>query len=571
MRRSAAVYFVPSLLSLTSLPMVGLLEVFHKVQFLPSADKYAGTQTVFLVLSCCLCTLIFGAGWYTSEGNRTDLAFLSSAFLAVGLLDLGYLLSSVDIPRFVTGSGSDKALFFGLAGRYVDALALLAIALVPLNVTRSNRQRFALLGVGLVFVIIVYGVTLFWPKLVRPLFIPGQGFTPLKVGAEYGVVVLHLTTVWALLATRRRHVFDAAPLIAAVGMMAASEIAFSLDRTGFNLYNITGNVLGLIALVFVYRAFFIEVVKEPARRRAQSKATLDKSQEYFDMMQRIAGVGSSIDDVVTGDVVWSEEVYRLTGLDPAKPPSIAGFNEVVHPDDSAALAEAAERGRKGESSDPVRFRVIAPDGSFLWFLRKHDFLRDPRGFPTHMIATMYDITAFMSFEEQLRLSQQHMARAQSISHVGSIETHFATGRSIWSDELYRILGLDAAKVPPDFATLLEAIQPEDRNRVAEARRHDLEGIPTDPSEFRVVRPDGEVRWLSCRSEQMRHTDGTRIALTVTLQDMTEYIKMTEALRESEEKLRTLAGALLTAQEEERRNLARELHDDVTQRLAFLSG
>jgi PAS domain S-box-containing protein len=95
-------------------------------------------------------------------------------------------------------------------------------------------------------------------------------------------------------------------------------------------------------------------------------------------------------------------------------------------------------------------------------------------------------------------------------------------------------------------------------------------------EYRLQRADGEYRWI-LDSGIPQHRDGEFIGFIGSCIDVTEQ-KMIEgllrsnatALQDSEQELRALAGNLLTAQEDERRRLSRELHDDVTQRLAFLS-
>src|SRR6201995_771879 len=78
----------------------------------------------------------------------------------------------------------------------------------------------------------------------------------------------------------------------------------------------------------------------------------------------------------------------------------------------------------------------------------------------------------------------------------------------------------------------------------------------------MVRPDGTSRWLLARGEAQRDATGRIVQLHGTVQDITER-------KAVEERLRNLSGRLITAQEEERTRIARELHDDLSQQMALL--
>ena len=97
----------------------------------------------------------------------------------------------------------------------------------------------------------------------------------------------------------------------------------------------------------------------------------------------------------------------------------------------------------------------------------------------------------------------------------------------------------------------------------------LEGVKPYDTEFRVVWPDSTVHWLIGKGKVLRDPAGNPVRMFGADMDITSRRLTEEALRASEEQLQALAGSLFTAQEEERRRMARELHDDFNQRMAML--
>jgi PAS domain S-box-containing protein len=138
-------------------------------------------------------------------------------------------------------------------------------------------------------------------------------------------------------------------------------------------------------------------------------------------------------------------------------------------------------------------------------------------------------------EEKMRESETLLVEAQRIAHVGSWVLDFDTDTVRWSDEGWRIFGLDPDRGAWSHDENLQHIHPEDRDRVARADAAAKErGLPLD-IEYRVIRPSGEVRVLHERAEVVSDAAGRRVRLIGTVHDITEQ-KVTEArLRESEER------------------------------------
>jgi PAS domain S-box-containing protein len=189
------------------------------------------------------------------------------------------------------------------------------------------------------------------------------------------------------------------------------------------------------------------------------------------------------------------------------------------------------------------------------------FLREG-GEVTGVISILRDIARRRRAEERLRLSEARLTEAQRIAHLGNWEWNITTDELVWSDEIYRIFGTDPEKFGASYASFLNSVHPEDKELVERAVDEALyEGQPYDIN-HRIVLPDGTVRIVHESGEVTYNNNGQPVRMVGTVHDITE-------LKRAEEELRTLSRSLVKVQEEERRAIARELHDEIGQSLTVL--
>jgi signal transduction histidine kinase len=178
------------------------------------------------------------------------------------------------------------------------------------------------------------------------------------------------------------------------------------------------------------------------------------------------------------------------------------------------------------------------------------------------MALAVDIEERKDAEQAVRQRTSELNEAQRLAHTGSWQWHPSTGTMTWSAELYRLFKYDPRLAAPSFTDHEQFFVPESWDRLRQRIDRTLRtGVPFE-LDLEGVRADGTRRCFTSRGEPVIGGSGHPVSLRGTTQDITDR-------KLSEEALVAMSGRLISAHEEERARLARELHDDFSQRLALL--
>jgi len=172
-------------------------------------------------------------------------------------------------------------------------------------------------------------------------------------------------------------------------------------------------------------------------------------------------------------------------------------------------------------------------------------------------------------EEALRRNEESLYEAQRVAHLGNWDWNIQTNQLYWSDEIYRIFGLSPQQFGATYGAFLDSVHTGDRDFVKKAVNEALyEGKPYS-IDHRIVLPDGTVRIVHEQAEVIFDKDGKSVRMLGTVQDITDLKRAEEELKRSYEQLRNLSAHLQSVREEERINIAREIHDELGQALTAL--
>ncbi len=180
-----------------------------------------------------------------------------------------------------------------------------------------------------------------------------------------------------------------------------------------------------------------------------AQKTLRDSQANLSLAQRVASVGSTFLDAETGEVVWSDETYRLFGVDKNTfVPSVEAVVKLVHPDDRAKYIEVLETVGRAVVPHPLEYRIIRPDGELRVIYREADVVRAASGKITGVIATSRDVTELRAAEHQREALQIQLYHAQRLDSLGTLASGIAHDLN---NTLVPILGLSEAMLKTSAA------------------------------------------------------------------------------------------------------------------------
>ena len=283
---------------------------------------------------------------------------------------------------------------------------------------------------------------------------------------------------------------------------------------------------------------------------AELSRELQESNARLEEAQRVAHVGHWEWDLETDVVVWSDETYRIFGLSPQeRPMDLATVQSMVHPEDREPLYRGVDEDLAAGVRPEAEFRIVRPSGevrtvssltSERWNSLPGDAKRDSSGRPYKLFGTIQDITdrkrteeAFQEISRKLQETNARLEEAQRIANVGHYSWNLIENRVIWSDEVYRIYGLDPRQGTIDLAKVSEMIHPEDRELVFRAAQEALQsGVPAD-IEHRLVRPNGEVRTIHSVGTVKRDPSGRPYEMFGTAQDITDRKRSEQAFKQSQ--------------------------------------
>jgi PAS domain S-box-containing protein len=194
-------------------------------------------------------------------------------------------------------------------------------------------------------------------------------------------------------------------------------------------------------------------------------------------------------------------------------------------------------------SDVYEKEYRCKDGRVIPVELRTILARDEEGRPEVMWAMVRDVSERKRTEEALQQTRNMLAEAECIAHMGSFQYELASRKTFWSDEEYRIYGLDPAGPSPSYDDMLKrCIHPDDAAALHETFTRAMGEQVVYEFTHRIVRPDGTVRWVHDRAHPYVDADGRLLRYIGATLDVTERRQMEESLARGNERFQLALAA-----------------------------
>ncbi|WP_377807141.1 EAL domain-containing protein [Azospirillum sp. A29] len=415
---------------------------------------YLPLHTFFETFAIAVATLIFAIGWHSrNDDTPPALLVLSTCFLGVALLDFGHLLSFAGMPDFVTPAGPEKAIAFWLGARLMAALALLTAAVLPWKVGAANPAalRYPLVGGVLLSSAAIFWAVLWHPDLLPRTYVDGKGLTPLKVAAEYLLVLLYVGA--AVIFHRRRRaarMLDVRRMVIAAIAIAISELCFTLYLNVHDLANMAGHVYKVIGYWYLYRAVFVTAVHHPYDALHQSERDLWREKEQARVTLLSIGDGLIVTDTAGRVSLMNPVAERLTGwtLGEAAGRPVTEVFDIENAETGRRVPVPVEQVLKnGDMVGLANHTVlVACDGTRSHIADMASPIRDRDGTLHGVVMVFQDVTETYASREALKDSLSLNTGILESAACGIIATTLDGVVRVFNREAERIFGYPAAEM-----------------------------------------------------------------------------------------------------------------------------
>jgi PAS domain S-box-containing protein len=206
----------------------------------------------------------------------------------------------------------------------------------------------------------------------------------------------------------------------------------------------------------------------------------------------------------------------------------------VHPQDLPGLLDRWQTMLASGVAEEVEARMRRFDGEYRWFLFRPSPLRNEAGNVVRWYGTNTDIEDRKRAETALQRSEAYLAEAQKLSLTGSFGWKINTGEIYWSEETYKIMGLERM-LQPSLDIIMQRIHPDDRTFVQRQLDRAVHGDRNCDYEHRLLMPDGQIKHLHVLSHLVRDASGSE-EMIGALMDVTQAKKAQEALQAAQAEL-----------------------------------
>jgi PAS domain S-box-containing protein len=261
---------------------------------------------------------------------------------------------------------------------------------------------------------------------------------------------------------------------------------------------------------------------------------LQRRGSYLAEAQKLSHTGSFGWDILSGEIYWSDETFRIFEYDSVTKPTVEMVIERTHPEDRVFVRETIESSVAARRGFDFEHRLMMPNGlvKYVRAVCRPSTTNESDG--SLFVGAVTDISESRRAEQALRRSESYLTEAQRLTHTGSWVWEVLRRDTLHlSEEWYRIYEFDPEQGMPRWEKLLQRSHPEDRARWQGTIERAIREKSDYDVEFRILLPDGRVKYIHTVGHPVLNSSGDLLQFVGSSTDVTDRKRADEALRRSE--------------------------------------
>jgi len=280
----------------------------------------------------------------------------------------------------------------------------------------------------------------------------------------------------------------------------------------------------------------ISELRQSVESRERAEENVRRGEAFLVEGQRLSRTGTFSWKLETGEIRWSEELYRIFDFDTALPVTLELIGSRVHPEDLPMMGEMIDSARRGDDQFEYEHRIIMPDGSTKYIHLIGHAVRDAEGLVEYFGAA-HDITQRRLSEQALEASERNLSMI-----INTIPALAWSARPDGAAEFFNQRWLDYTGLSPEQSRgrgWMTAIHPDEIGAITDTLQSSLASGKAIEVEARICRVDGAYRWFLFRMDPLRDEVGKVVKWYGTITDIDDHKRLEETLRANELSLRQI--------------------------------